>query len=314
MPKFCTKCGNPIEEGDAFCDVCGTPIPQTTTETQQAQSAPQPVYQQPVYQQPAAQQPAAKPPKSGGANKVLIAVIIVLAVAVVAVAVWFFVFKGNGGASGNDPQNGTTETTVSEELTEPETKEETEPETEEETEPETEEETEPETEEETEPTTEEETEPATEEETEPATASTVTVKKPTMDDFTWTIGGGGSAVPDGAKKLKKSEAINGEWKAFLDYATTGVKELSVVEIMAGDRAVTVEYKPYKIAFKGYKFKKSTDKTYSMDGAFDSGSIQVFNDTRGKLTIKVFYELGAKQYALGEMINPSGEKALVYLVR
>ena len=51
--------------------------------------------------------------------------------------------------------------------------------------------------------------------------------------------------------------------------------------MAGDRAVTVEYKLAKIAFKSYKFKKNTDKTHSMDGAFDSGSIQVFNDTRGR---------------------------------
>lgn len=26
MPKFCTKCGNPLIEGDKFCRKCGTPV------------------------------------------------------------------------------------------------------------------------------------------------------------------------------------------------------------------------------------------------------------------------------------------------
>ena len=32
MERICTKCGNPIDEGDSFCDVCGAKFEETQTE------------------------------------------------------------------------------------------------------------------------------------------------------------------------------------------------------------------------------------------------------------------------------------------
>lgn len=54
MATFCSKCGQPVEDGIAFCANCGTPV--------QAAAPQQPQFQQPQFQQPQFQQA----PQMGG--------------------------------------------------------------------------------------------------------------------------------------------------------------------------------------------------------------------------------------------------------
>lgn len=80
MSKFCTQCGNAVEDNATFCTQCGASLaapqaapqpepqpvyqaPQQPTYQQPVYQAPQqPVYQQPVYQQPVYQQPVYQQP------------------------------------------------------------------------------------------------------------------------------------------------------------------------------------------------------------------------------------------------------------
>ena len=80
MSKFCTQCGNAVEDNATFCTQCGASLaapqaapqpepqpvyqaPQQPVYQQPVYQAPQqPVYQQPVYQQPVYQQPVYQQP------------------------------------------------------------------------------------------------------------------------------------------------------------------------------------------------------------------------------------------------------------
>lgn len=89
MSKFCTQCGNAVEDSATFCTQCGNsmatpPQPEAQPVYQQSQQPTyhqpayqqpqQPIYQQPVYQQPVYQQPVYQPvyqqpqPKGNGAG------------------------------------------------------------------------------------------------------------------------------------------------------------------------------------------------------------------------------------------------------
>ncbi len=111
MNTFCTKCGNPIQNGAAFCPNCGTPVEQPV----QQFVAPQPVAEQPVHQyavpQPVAEpqtqtlyeQPAADPvqtqpeqPKKKMNKGLIIGIVAGVAAVLVAVIACLFVFGGNG--------------------------------------------------------------------------------------------------------------------------------------------------------------------------------------------------------------------------
>lgn len=280
MAKFCKNCGNPIVEGDVFCDNCGTPV--------NSNNAPQPKPVEPVQQtqpvQPVQNIQPVNNARKKSAVPIILAVVITLVVAAGAFAVYFFFFKDSGknDKGKTEPTAATTVTTeATETTTEPETKTETETETETEAEPEPE--TEPET-----------------------------IGDPDPSDFKWTVGL--ISAPSGADILTDSEDVSGEWKVYLEYPTTEVKELATADIMAGDRAVTIEYRPFKIDYDGKGYRKSTDKTYELNGSIDAGTVYASNETRGTLTINEFYKLGSKYYAIGEMLNPSGEKAYAYLVR
>ena len=76
MSKFCTQCGNAMDDSATFCTQCGSSLgspqqpeaqpayqqPQQPVYQQPAYQQPQqPVYQQPVYQQPVYQQPVYQP-------------------------------------------------------------------------------------------------------------------------------------------------------------------------------------------------------------------------------------------------------------
>ena len=75
--KFCTTCGNPLDETASVCAKCGTPVsnapaatPQAQPQFQQPQAQPQfqqpqaqPQFQQPQYQQPQYQQPQYQQPQ-----------------------------------------------------------------------------------------------------------------------------------------------------------------------------------------------------------------------------------------------------------
>ena len=55
MTRFCTSCGQPVNDGVRFCTNCGAAIPveqQTNYSEPQPQPQPQPQYQQQQYQQP----------------------------------------------------------------------------------------------------------------------------------------------------------------------------------------------------------------------------------------------------------------------
>lgn len=72
MSKFCTQCGNAVEDTATFCTQCGNSLgavqqPEAQPAYQQPQQPvyqqpQQPVYQQPVYQQPVYQQPVYQQP------------------------------------------------------------------------------------------------------------------------------------------------------------------------------------------------------------------------------------------------------------
>ena len=68
MSKFCTQCGNAVEDNATFCTQCGNALAAQAAEAQPTYQQPeaQPAYQQPVYQapqQPMYQQPVYQAPQ-----------------------------------------------------------------------------------------------------------------------------------------------------------------------------------------------------------------------------------------------------------
>lgn len=53
MTRFCTSCGQSVNDGVRFCTHCGAPLPPASNpQPQQQYQQPQQQYQQPQYQQP----------------------------------------------------------------------------------------------------------------------------------------------------------------------------------------------------------------------------------------------------------------------
>lgn len=51
QPKFCSKCGNPLKEGDKFCRKCGTPIKNVSAPAQSSASQTRPAANIPSYRE-----------------------------------------------------------------------------------------------------------------------------------------------------------------------------------------------------------------------------------------------------------------------
>ena len=321
MGRFCINCGSELAEGSVFCDNCGARVEAEPTQATQPQEQPvapqpqpvapqpqpvapqpqpvapqpQPVAPQPQvntqvsYQQPKQSYKPAQPSqanvtvKKKSAAPIIIAIVITFVVVAGAAAAVYFFFLKPADKTAEKPA-----ATTAAQTTEAETKKETEAETEKETEAETEEET-----------------------TVPEDDFTGDVDDPEPSDFSWTTGI--TSAPTGAEALTDSDAVSGNWKAYICYTgASDVQELCKFEILAGDRAVTINVTPYKVNYDG-KYKNNNGNSYSLDGSIDSGSITAFG-TGGRVDLTTFYKTGSKQYGLGELVNPSGEKAYVYLVR
>ena len=307
MGRFCINCGSELTEGSVFCDNCGARVEAEPTQAAQQQEQPiapqpqpiapqpQPVAPQPQvntqvsYQQPKQSSKPAQPSqadvkvKKKSAAPIIIAIVITFVVVAGAAAAVYFFFLKPADKTAEKPA-----ATTAAQTTEAETKKETEAETEKETEAETEEET-----------------------TVPEDDFTGDVDDPEPSDFSWTTGI--TSAPAGAETLTDSDAVSGNWKAYICYTgTSDVQELCKFEILAGDRAVTINVTPCKVNYDG-KYKNNNGSSYSLDGSIDSGSITAFG-TGGRVDLTTFYKTGSKQYAIGELMNPSGEKAQVYLVR
>jgi uncharacterized protein YxeA len=93
-------------------------------------------------------------------------------------------------------------------------------------------------------------------------------------------------MPNDGDTIFNNSEINGEWKALFYYGMTNVMELKKLEIMAGDRAATVNvYNKYVKVHGSYR-EDSTPK-YALEGAVDSGSLTAYSQS-GKLELYVFY--------------------------
>ena len=81
MTRFCTTCGQPIEDGVRFCTNCGAPIA-----VEQPSSTPQPEPQpQPQPQQAYQQQPMGTKPKSFLVLSILVTVLCCLPFGIIAI-------------------------------------------------------------------------------------------------------------------------------------------------------------------------------------------------------------------------------------
>ena len=276
MAKFCPKCGNNLTEGDVFCDKCGERIP-----TSQKPAA-QPVqYTQPQPQYAAAQaQPAVKPAKKG--HGALIAIIIIAVVLIAGTVVALFVYPGFLKPKSENTAEPATQATSAEETTVDKT------------------------EETTEETTEEKTEKETEEESEEEPEIEFTVEDPSPEDFDWFVNT--TSAPTGAQLLTDSADVSGTWKYIVQYyGSSDVSEIGTMDVEADDSSVTVSGKPYQTAVDG-EYEDSNGSDFELKGTYDEGAF-IASGTYGKLTMTQFYKLGSHKYAIGELINPSGEKRM-----
>ncbi len=64
MTRFCTSCGQPLEDGVRFCTNCGAPIPVEQTTYAQPEPQPQQPYNPQPEPQPVQQQPVGMKPKN----------------------------------------------------------------------------------------------------------------------------------------------------------------------------------------------------------------------------------------------------------
>ncbi len=295
MAKFCKNCGNQLIEGDAFCEVCGSPV--TSTTEGQNTTQPQPGFVQLNAQyQNNTYSPQPQPKKNN--STLLIVIIVVIAVVVLALG-GFILYHFLTGGTGNEPKNqiesqANTHSTYESIPPKHETAE-----------------SDYEVSESNYETTQSDYEPInTDNNTDSQTPNTL--EDPTQEDFGWITGV--TSPPFGAEILTESADISGQWKAYLDYSQVGAQEYAVVNIIADSKTARVEWSIRQIDYDGTGFRNGPDKLYYLDGVFDEGYLNATGEIRGDFTVTSFYKLGSKQYALGTMINPSGDTAYVYLVR
>jgi len=156
-------------------------------------------------------------------------------------------------------------------------------------------------------------------EAEPAPAVTSDIAgMPTERDFDWVFDllNGGS-YPSDLTYLYDAGDLSGEWKAMYifrdDYGNIGVRETLIFTIYAGDVAASVVVDSCQIDY-GDGWVNDDTGDYTLDGRYyDDGSIYCYGDM-GNLELEVFYTSGGSRYGLGYFMVPSGEVALVALVR
>lgn len=311
MDKFCSNCGNPLDEGAAFCDNCGAkvgtaqPMQQPQPVTDQQSPAPDGSYsQQPTQgvqypQQPAQevqypQQPqypmynqntpqyTPQPPKK---RKLwLIPVIIGAVVALVALGL---IIYGILQPSSHDDRKRPTEfktgvqstVSVTEALTEA--------------------------------PTEKSTEAPTDPPTEAPTQAPVKLpyedglSAPNASDFAW-IADAQSGGLEG-KSLSNDDLL-GKWKG--EIIIDGVWELVYITIGA-DASVTVE--PYQINYGDGWEDESGEDPYIFKGEFDINSVNG-SGKYGSINLYRFTENHGTQYGIGTFSIKNKSSADVYMVR
>ncbi len=310
MSKFCTNCGNQLDDEAVFCDNCGkrivsqtnsqpmqTPLqPNAQTEQQYAQPAQQYAPDQQYYQpnQPMLQNNPQPPKKKAG----LIIGLICGGVAVLAAAVLVVIFvimpqfKKPGGSQQPTPPAAATEI---------------------QTEPATEAMTDAPTQAVTEAPTQAPTEAPTEA---PTVAPTETVKQPpaalpfvdtlgkaSPTDFAWISDAYGLQ----GSFLGKEELL-GKWKA--EFIFDGVWEMVYITI---DENGTVTVQPDQINYGDGWESEAGDASYSFSGSFDINRVYGSGEN-GQIDLYHFLESHGTQYALGELNAKTGNTAKVYMIR
>ena len=295
MSKFCTNCGNQLDDEAVFCDNCGERVAsQTDSQPVQAplqpnaqteqQYAPDQQYYQP--NQPMLQNNPQPPKKKTG----LIIGLICGGVAVIAAAVLVIIIVIMPMI--NNP-GGNQQPTISAAATEVQT--------------------EAEIDTATEAPTQAVTEAPTEEPTE---APTEVVKQPSADlpyadslgkasptDFAWISDAYGLQ----GSFLGKEELL-GKWKA--EFIFDGVWEMVYITI---DENGTVTVQPDQINYGDGWESEAGDASYSFSGSFDINRVYGSGEN-GQIDLYQFLESHGTQYALGELNAKTGNTAKVYMVR
>lgn len=296
---FCKNCGKPIPEGAMFCAECGAKVEVETKPTQPvnktqefievkqaSQAPPRPTVAQQPYSQPqnssqgyVSAAPAVPVKKEKDSRTAVIIVLAIVAVILVAIATVMIISKNSKPKYPDMPSY--SQTTEKEQTTK-------------------------------ESTTKDTTEATTEVTTEKKYGENI--GKPSVKDFDWYGGlSTQSSVPSGATRLKDSEALEGKWKAYSDYNTTGVKELNTVEIKnIQEGVVKVIVSPSEVNYDG-KWQKSDGKDCEYNGSISDGLIGA-TSKYGTISFYDFYEKDGKQYGYGAYVNQSGETAYIALVR
>jgi len=277
MAKFCSECGSRLIEGEAFCNMCGAP---TAPQAQHISEGPQKVavQPQPAYRQQGGQgtnDAYALRPEPNKKNTALIVLTIVLAVAVLAGGAFELYWFVLRKPGGEAKDQPSVQTPTS-----------------------------------------------VIEKSEPPSANTdydgnnkpadAAVNDSTEEDFGWISGVTGP--PSGAEILTDPDEVSGRWKAYIDYQNSDAREYALIDISAEGGRSSIDWRILRIDYDGTGFRNGPDKVYTLEGNFDEGYISALGEIRGDLTINCFYHYGSNQYALGEIINPSGDVGVVYLVR
>ena len=289
---FCKNCGKQIPDGAMFCAECGTKVEVPAQPTQPTQpinktqefienkkatnTTPVQAPVTPTAQQGYVPAPPAPVKKEKDSRTAVIIVMAIVAVILVAIATVLIISKNSKPKYPDMPSF--SQTSENEEETTAEA------------------------------TTEATTEAATEKK------YGENIGKPSVSDFDWYGGlSTQSSVPGGATRLKDSEALEGKWKAYFDYNTTGVKELNTVEIKNIQQGIVkVIVSPSEVSIDG-KWKTSDGKDCDYNGSIGDGLIGA-TSKYGTISFYDFYEKDGKQYGYGAYVNQSGETAYIALVR
>ena len=298
MARFCTECGNPLDEGAVFCDNCGAKLdaqPAAQPRQKPAQTygdsydgSPQRPIQQPrpAQTRPQQSQPqgGAQPPKK---NTGLIIGLIAGGIAVIAaVIVIILVVLPKLGPGGNaDPTAPASAFDIATEAVEETPTAEP-------------------TEEPTEAPTEEPTEPPTEAPTEAPLPFIDSLAEPAVSDFAW-IADAMSGSLEG--QFIGNDALTGKWKCEIIY--DGVWELAYLTI-DNDAHITIE--PIQINY-GDGWEAESGLAYEFRGAFDISSVNGAGEY-GSINLYTFIEIGGTQYGVGTFSVHNTSSADVYLVR
>ena len=137
-------------------------------------------------------------------------------------------------------------------------------------------------------------------------------------EFEWQWDVRENGIPADAVMLTDPADISGRWKGFNIYDDhgdmVGVEFLNV-DIMAGEGAATVVYDWYKIAWNDSPYledETDMDDIYFYP-SFQDGTMYGGSDY-GNLDLYAFWQLGQKQYGLGELMLPDGGMVYLALVR